>query len=64
MELEFIIVSQLRGRQIPYDITYTYNLKHDTTEDIHEANRLTDTENRPVVAKNVGWENEILGAWN
>ena len=49
---------------MPYDTTYTQNLKHDTTEDIHEANMLTDTENRPVVAKQVGWESERLGAWS
>ena len=34
--------------QIPYVITYMWNLKHDTNR-----NRLTDIENRLVVAK--GW---------
>ena len=39
-----------RERQIPYDITYMWNLKYDTNEFIYET-VLTDTENRPAVAK-------------
>ena len=30
-----------RERQIPYDITYTWNLKHDTNELIYETDSLT-----------------------
>ena len=39
-----------RERQIPYDITYKWNLKYDTNEHIYE----TETENRLVVAKGRG----------
>ena len=40
-----------RERQIPHDITYKWNLKYDTNELIYETNRLTDIENKLVVAK-------------
>ena len=38
MDLENIILSKVkseRERQIPYDITYVWNLKHDTNELIY-----------------------------
>ena len=34
MDLETVILSE---RQIPYDITYTWNLKYDTKEHIYET---------------------------
>ena len=40
MELEIIIQSEVkseRERQIPYDITYMWNLKYDTNEHIYET---------------------------
>ena len=40
-----------RERQIPYDITYMWNLKYDTNEHIYETNRVTDIENRLVVTE-------------
>ena len=36
MDLEIIILSQSE-RQIPYDITYMWNLKYDTNEHIYET---------------------------
>ena len=33
MDLEIIILSEVRHRQIPCDITYTWNLKFDTKTD-------------------------------
>ena len=52
MDLEVIILSEVsQKRQIPYDITYMWNLKYNTNEHICETNRLTDIENRLVVAK-------------
>ena len=62
MELEIIILSKSeRERQILYDITYMWNLKYDTDELICETNRLTDPENRLVLAKvgdgrGMGWK--------
>ena len=32
MNLEIIVLSEERERQIPYDITYMWNLKYDTNE--------------------------------
>ena len=40
MDLEIIILSEVksdRGRQIPYDITYMWNLKCDTNEPTYKA---------------------------
>ena len=37
MNLEIIILSKERKRQIPYDITYMWNLKYDTNELICET---------------------------
>ena len=37
MQLEIIILSEVRERQIPYDITYMWNLKNDTSEHIYET---------------------------
>ena len=53
LHLEIIILSKSeRERQIPYDITYMWNLKYDRNELIYETrNRLTGIENRHVVAK-------------
>ena len=47
----YSLENETRESQIPYDITYMWNVKYDTNEHIYETNRLTDTENRLVVAK-------------
>ena len=41
-------------RQIPYDVTYMWNLKYGKNEPIYKTDRLTDIENRLVVAKEEG----------
>ena len=44
MDLEIIILSKSeRKRQIPYDITYMWNLKYDTNEPIKEAETHSQT---------------------
>ena len=50
-------------RQIPYAITYTWNLKYDTSEFIYKnRNRLTDIENKLMVTRGerdgggINWE--------
>ena len=43
-----------RERQIPYDITYMWNLKIRYKTYLWNKNRLTDIENRLVVAKGEG----------
>ena len=40
-----------RERQIPYDITYLWNLKSDTSEHIYRTERDTHIENKLLVAK-------------
>ena len=40
MDLEMIILSEVkskREKQIPYDISYMWNLKYDTNEPIYET---------------------------
>ena len=37
MDLKIIILSEIRQRQIPYDITYMWNLKYDTNELIYKT---------------------------
>ena len=61
MDLEIIIPSEVKQkeRQIPYDITYMWNLRYDRRSYLQNRNRLTDIENRLVVAKGGGgmeWE--------
>ena len=63
MDLGIIILSEVdRKRQIPYDITYMWNLKYYTNKHVYETETLTDIENRPVVAKGV-WGRDGLGVW-
>ena len=42
---------RMSERRIPYDITYMWNLKYDTNEHSYKTSKLTDMENRLVVAK-------------
>ena len=44
-----------RERQIPYAITFMWNLRYGTNEPIYETETVTDIENRLVVAKGEGW---------
>ena len=52
IELETLLLSKSeRERQIPYDITYIWNLIYSTNEPFHRKKKLMDLENRLVVAK-------------
>ena len=53
MELEIIMLSEIRQRQILYDVTYMWNLKNDTKEliDRREADSLTDFKNKFMVTR-------------
>ena len=69
MQLEIIILSEVkseRERQIPYEITYMWNLKCDTNEPIFETETdSTDVENRLVVAEEGWeWERDGVGGWS
>ena len=37
MDIEIIILSEVRKRQIPYNTSYMWNLKYDTNEHIYET---------------------------
>ena len=41
IDLEIIVLRKVsqKGRQIPYDITYMWNLKYDTNEHAYETQR-------------------------
>ena len=57
VQLEILILSEVKSEEkdkIPHDITYTWNLNYDTNEPICKTNKLTDIENRLVVAKGEG----------
>ena len=43
-----------REQKMLYDITYMWNLKYGTNEPIYKTKRLTDIENRLVVATGEG----------
>ena len=44
MDLEIIILSEVRQRQIPYDITCTWNLKYNTNEFINKTETNSETQ--------------------
>ena len=52
-----------RERQISYDATYMWTLKHDTNELVYKTE--TDTENKHAVTKGEnGWERDELKIWD
>ena len=61
--LEMIVLSEVSQteKDMPYDITYMWNLKNNTT--VQNRNRLTDVENKLVVTKGERrWDK--LGVWD
>ena len=65
MDLEIIVLGEVRKRQIPYNITYVWNLKYDTDELIYETETDSKTENRLVAAKGEEeWGRDGLGVWD
>ena len=43
MQLEILMLSEVRRRQIPYDITYTCNLKYGINKPIYKTERDSQT---------------------
>ena len=69
MDLAIIIlseVSQKKKRQIPYNITYMWNLKYDTNELIYEKETDAQTQKTNLmVTKGLRvWGREKLGVWD
>ena len=61
MKLDIIILNDKseKERQIPYNITYMWNLKYDTNEPVYKTEADSQTENRLVVVKGkrgMNWE--------
>ena len=52
MDLKNIVLSQIKQRQMLYDVTYIWNLKTNTDESIHKIE--TDTESKLLVTKERG----------
>ena len=52
MDLKNIMLSQIKQRQVLYDVTYIWNLKNNTDESIHKIE--TDTESKLLVTKERG----------
>ena len=50
-----------RERQLPYDITYMWNLKYDTNGHIYETDRYRE---QICGAKREGGRREGLGVWD
>ena len=64
MDLEIIRpdgVSQKEKRQIPYDITYTQNLKYNTNELIYETETDSQTQRKDLWLPRVGGQIGSLG---
>ena len=62
MQLEIFILSEVRQRQIPCDITYMYNLKYDTNELIYKTEidqQRTDLWLLRGNGKGVGWTGSL-----
>ena len=59
MDLEIIILSEVRQRQIPNAINSVWNLKYNTNELIYETE--TDSQNRLVIAKGGKWGRDEVG---
>ena len=66
MDLEIIILSEVSQKEIPYDITYMWNLKYDTNEFIYETEtgRPTDRKKKIMVIKGEREKRDKLGAWD
>ena len=64
MNLEIIILSEVRKRQILYDITYMWKLKNNTNELFTNRNGLTDIENKFMVTKEDCVGRYKLGVWD
>ena len=54
-----------RERQIPYGVTYMWNLKYDTNQLIYKTETDSDIENKRMVTKGKGgWERDKWGVWD
>ena len=66
MDLEIIILKRSKSeRQIPYDITYMWDLKYDTNEHIYENRNIHRYREQTCGCQGGGeWGTEGLGVWD
>ena len=64
IDLEMILLSEVRQRQMPYNITYMGNLKYEMNELICQTERDSQTQRRDLWLPREGdWRREVLGVW-
>ena len=66
MDLEIIRLSEVkseRERQIPYDITYMWNLKYDTNETTKQKQTHGHREKTGGCQGGGGWGKDGVGGW-
>ena len=63
MDLEIIILSEVRERQISYDITYMWNLKNDTHELIYKTETDSQTYKTNLWLPTGKGGRDKLGVW-
>ena len=61
VELEIIILSEVSQREMPYDITYMWNLNYDTNELIYKAEADSQTQTHGCQG---GGMREGVGGWD
>ena len=61
MDLEMIILSEVRERQISYDITFMWNLKNYTNELIYKTETDSQTQKTNSWLPKGKWERDKLG---
>ena len=62
MQLEIIILSEISQKEIPYDITYIWNLKQDTNESRYETPTDSQTQRTDLGLPKVGRQDGV-GDW-
>ena len=63
MQLEIIILTEVRKRQIPYDITSKWNCKNDTNEVTYKIETDSQTLKTNVWLLKRKWGRDGLGVW-
>ena len=60
-DLEIIMLSEVRQRQILYDITYMWNIKNNTGKSIHKTETQSQKQKNMVTQEEKEWERNKLG---
>ena len=61
----YSLENETRESQIPYDITYMWNVKYDTNEHIYETETDSQTQRTDLLLpRGMWWRRDGLGIWN